>query len=120
MVGRKKKPEKEVRGEIAIIQMEHTEKIVLIQLFLGILLAVLFAITTIFISLFPVETWIMLDAIIYLIAIIVSMLYYFRIVAKMKQKIRDMMKGQAGIVWIIIAILIIVIVLSVLKQIGVI
>jgi len=120
MAEEKKKSGKEVCGEIAVIQMKHTERIAFLTLLLGTIVAVIFAVSTLYANLYPISAWIMIDAIFFLVALVFALIYYFKKVDKMKDEIKEKVKGQVELLYLIIAIVIILIIISYLKQIGVI
>jgi len=112
------KSENVVCGEIAIIQMKHTERIAFLGLILGTVLAFLFAITALYSSLYPLSTWIMLDAIVFLVTLVFVLIYYFMTVNPMKDKVKRKMKAQVELLYIVIAIVVILIIISYLRSIG--
>jgi hypothetical protein len=101
-------------AEIKIVDFEHHEIMVFIQMLFGIVLGALIAFNVPYLFSAQLNTIVLYDIIVILILVVVILIIYFTKINKMKQKVREIAgvrKGQASILGIIIAFLILLLIL---------
>lgn len=99
-------------AEIKVIEFQHQETMVFIQLLFGIVLAALVAVTIPYLTSAQLNMIISYDTIVVLLLVIGILVLYYTKLNKMKQRVMEIAgvrKGQAAILWIILLILILLI-----------